>query len=81
MMPFFIEATYNGIKRGISKMPAMGEGLRWGFLVTVGIVLVVMAVLSVTTVIHDKGLPTQHCTTLLCEATSCDDADITVGKQ
>ena len=81
MIPFFIEATYNGIKRGISKMPTMSEDLRWGLLITGGIMLVIMAVLSVTTVIHDKGLPTQHCTTLLGEATSCDDADITVGKQ
>lgn len=80
MIPFFIEASYNGIRRGLDRVPSMSEDLRWGLMITGGIVLIIMAALSVTTVVHDKGTPNQHCTTLLGEATSCENDDVTVSK-
>ena len=69
MTPFFIEAIINQVRKIRFEM---SEDLKWGLMIVGGIALIVCAVMSVTTVVHNKDTPQQYCTTLLGEKTSCD---------
>lgn len=68
MLPYFIEAPYKLVKRKF-KMPS--EDFMWALAIFFGIVMIVLAVCSVTTLVHNEGTPQEYCTTVLGERTSC----------
>ena len=69
MLPYFIEAPYKLIKNNF-KMPS--EDVQWALAIIFGFFMVVLAICSVTTVVHNQGTPEQYCTTVLGEKTDCD---------